>query len=98
MSDIKIKPLADRVVVRQLKAETVSAGGIALPGASAEKPHEGIVMAVGKGTTSPSGEITPMDVQEGDKVLFGQYVGSEATICGEEYLILREDEIIAILV
>lgn len=95
---VKIKPLNDRVVVRQLIAETVSKGGIALAGTKAEKPHEGIVVAVGKGTILPTGELVPMDIVEGDKVLFGEYAGTEATVDDEELLILTGDEIIAILV
>jgi len=95
---IKIKPLNDRVVVRQIEAETVSKGGIALPGATAEKPHEGIVVAVGKGTILPTGELVPLDIEEGDKVLFGEFAGTAATVDAEEYIILTGDEIIAILV
>jgi len=97
MSKIKIRPLHERVVIRQFEAETVSAGGIVMSGTTVEKPHEGEVLAIGKGKTLPSGEVIPMDVAVGDKVLFGQYVGQEATIDGEEYLILEQDEIIAIL-
>ena len=95
---IKIKPLNDRVVVRQLEAETVSAGGIALPGSKQEKPNEGIVVAVGKGTILPTGELVPMDIVEGDQVLFGEFAGTPATIDDEEFMILTGDEIIAILV
>jgi len=95
---IKIKPLNDRVVVRQIEAETVSKGGIALPGAKQEKPHEGIVVAVGKGVILPTGELVPMDIEEGDKVLFGEFAGTPAVVDEEEYMILTGDEIIAILV
>jgi len=98
MSEIKIRPLHDRVVLRQLEAETTSAGGIVIPGAAAEKPAEGIVLAIGKGKTLNSGEIVPMDVQIGDKVMFGKYVGQEITVDGEDLLVLNEEEIIAILV
>jgi len=95
---IKIKPLNDRVVVRQLEAITESAGGIVLPGAKAEKPNEGIVVAVGKGVILPTGELVPMDIEEGDKVLFGEFAGTPATVDDEDYMILTGDEIIAILV
>jgi len=98
MSEIKIRPLHDRVVVRQLEAETTTAGGIVLPGAVAEKPHEGVILAVGNGKRLPNGDIVPTDVQIGDKVLFGQYVGQEITLDGEDLLVLTEDEIIAVLV
>jgi len=98
MSEIKIRPLHDRVVLRQLEAETTSAGGIVIPGAAAEKPSEGIVLAIGKGKTLNTGEIVPMDVQIGDKVMFGKYVGQEITLDGEDLLVLNEEEIIAVLV
>lgn len=98
MSEIRIRPLHDRVVVRQLEAETTTKGGIVLPGAAAEKPAEGIVLAIGKGKTLGTGEIVPMDVQLGDKVMFGKYVGQEITLDDEDLLVLSEDEIIAILV
>ena len=98
MSKVKIKPLNDRIVVRPIEVEAVSDGGIHLPGATAEKPHEGIVVAVGKGLILPTGELVPLDVAEGDKVLFGEKAGTTATVDGEEYLILTGDEIIAILV
>jgi len=98
MSEIGIRPLHDRVVVRQLEAETTSAGGIVIPGAVAEKPHEGIVLAIGSGKTLPNGDIQPMGVTVGDKVLFGQYVGQEINVDNEDLLILNEEEIIGILV
>jgi len=97
MSEIKIRPLHDRVVVRQLEAETTSSGGIVIPGAAAEKPHEGVVLAIGKGKTLQNGDIQPMGVKVGDKVLFGQYVGQEITVENEDLLILNEEEIIGIL-
>ena len=97
MSEVKIRPLYDRIVVRQIEAKTHTAGGILLAGDVQEKPHEGIVLAIGKGHLDTHGEFVPMDVDVGDKVLFGQYVGQEATIDGETYLILTQDEIIAIL-
>ena len=97
MSDIGIRPLHDRLVVRQFEAESVTESGIVLTG-DAEKPHEGEVLAVGRGKSLPDGTIQPVEVQVGDKVLFGQYVGQEVTYNGEDYLLLSEEEIIAILV
>ena len=98
MSEVKIRPLYDRIVVQQIEAKTETEGGILLTGDTQEKPHEGIVLAAGPGHRDHKGEFVPMDVDVGDKVLFGQYVGQEATIDGETYLILTQDEIIAILV
>lgn len=91
-----IKPLHDRVVVRRMEEEQVSAGGIVLPDSAKEKPAEGEVVAVGPGKTSDTGAIIPMSVKEGDKVLFGKYAGQEVVVDGEELLVMREDDIIAI--
>lgn len=98
MSKVKIRPLYNRIVVQQIEADTVSKGGIALVGTDAEKPREGIVLAVGKGNLDHEGKFAPLDVEVGEKILFGQYVGLPATIDGDEYLIITDDEIIAILV
>jgi len=98
MSELSIRPLHDRVVIRQVEAEAVSAGGIVIPGSAAEKPAEGLVLATGKGKTLPSGEVVPLDVQVGDKIMFGKYVGTEVTVDGEDLLVLNEEEIIAVLV
>lgn len=94
---MKLRPLHDRVVIRRVEEETKTAGGILLPGTAAEKPSQGEVVAVGKGTISESGEIRPLDVKAGDKVLFGQYSGSTVKVNGEEFLIMKESEIFAVI-
>ena len=98
MSEAKIRPLYNRIVVQQTEIEMVSKGGIALVGTDAEKPREGTVLAVGKGNLDKNGEFVPMDVKAGDNILFGQYVGLPITVDGTEYLIFTDEEIIAILV
>ncbi len=91
-----IKPLHDRVVVRRMEEEEVSAGGIVLPDSAKEKPAEGEVIAVGPGKAADNGSTITMSVKVGDKVLFGKYAGQEVTVDGEELLVMREDDIIAI--
>jgi chaperonin GroES len=92
-----IKPLGDRVVVKALEAEAKTKGGIIIPDTAKEKPQQGKVIAVGPGKTSDKGEVIKMQVKKGDKVLYGKYSGSEVTIDGEEHLIVREDDILAII-
>ncbi len=94
---MKMRPLHDRVVIRRVDEESKTAGGILLPGNAAEKPSQGEVIAVGKGIALENGELRPLDVKAGDKVLFGQYSGSTVKIDGQEYLIMKESEIFAIL-
>ena len=94
---MNIRPLHDRVVVRRLEEETKSAGGIVLPGSAAEKPSQGEVLAVGPGKKLDNGTVQTVDLQAGDKVLFGQYAGSTVKIDGEELLILSEGEIFGVL-
>lgn len=94
---MKIRPLHDRVVVRRMEEETKTAGGIVLPGTAAEKPSQGEVIAVGKGKALDNGEIRPMDVKVGDRILFGQYSGSTVKIDGKELLVMSESEIFAVL-
>ena len=94
---MNIRPLHDRVVVRRVEEETKSAGGIVLPGSATEKPSQGEVLAVGPGRVSESGEVRPLDVKAGDKVVFGQYAGSAVKIDGEELLIMSESEIFGVL-
>jgi chaperonin GroES len=94
---MKIRPLHDRVVIRRVEEETKTAGGILLPGSAAEKPSQGEVVAVGKGLITENGEVRPLDVKAGDKVLFGQYSGSTVKVDGEELLIMKETEIFAVL-
>jgi chaperonin GroES len=92
-----IRPLHDRVVVKRVEEETKTAGGIVLPGSAAEKPSEGVVLAVGNGKPLDNGQIRPLDVKVGDKVLFGKYSGSEVKVDGEQYIVLREEDIVGIL-
>ena len=94
---MKMRPLHDRVVIRRVEEEAKTAGGILLPGSAAEKPSQGEVVSVGKGVSLESGELRPLDVKAGDRVLFGQYGGSTVKIDGQEYLIMKESEIFAVL-
>ncbi|MCM8766645.1 MAG: co-chaperone GroES [Candidatus Omnitrophica bacterium] len=93
----KIRPLADRVVVEPLEAEEKTKGGIILPDTAKEKPQEGKVVAVGKGKTNEKGELIPLEVKVGDKVLYGKYSGTEVTVDEKQYIILREDDILAVV-
>lgn len=93
----KIRPIADRVVVKRLENESKSAGGIVIPDNAQEKPITGKVIAVGTGKISNKGEPLKPEVSTGDKIVFGKYSGTEINLDGEEYLILKEDEIMAIL-
>jgi chaperonin GroES len=92
-----MKPLADRVVIKPSPAEEKSRGGIILPDTAKEKPVIGEVVAVGPGKVSDEGKQVPMEVKVGDKVLYGKYSGTEVTVDGEEYLIMREADIFAIV-
>lgn len=94
---MKIRPLHDRVVIRRVEEETKSAGGIVLPGAAAEKPSRGEVVAVGPGKALDNGDVRAMGVKVGDKVIFGQYAGSTVKIDGQELLIMAETEIFGVL-
>ena len=99
MATINIKPLADRVLVKRLdEAEEQKVGGIIIPDTAKEKPQEAEIVAVGPGGRSEAGERIPLEVKEGDKVLIGKYSGTEVKIEGEEYLIMREDDVLAIVV
>ena len=92
-----IKPLHDRVIVRRIEENTTTSGGIIIPDSAKEKPQEGEIIAAGEGKYKENGERQTLDVNEGDRVLFGKYSGSEITIDGEELLIMREDEILGII-
>ena len=94
---MNIRPLHDRVVVKRMDEETTTAGGIVLPGSAAEKPQRGEVLAVGNGKVLDSGERKALDVKVGDQVLFGKYSGSEVKIDDDELLVMREDDIMAVL-
>ena len=91
------RPLHDRVLVRRVEAEEKTAGGIIIPDTAQEKPQEGEVISVGSGARSDDGKVTPLDVKEGDTVLFGKYSGQEIKMDGEEYLIMREEEILGVV-
>jgi chaperonin GroES len=94
---MSIRPLHDRVVVRRLDQEVTSPGGIVIPDSAKEKPSEGEIVSVGNGKISENGEVRPLDVKPGDKVLFGKYSGTEVKIDGEELLVMREDDIMAVI-
>jgi chaperonin GroES len=95
---MKIRPLYDRIVVKRIDdQEQKSAGGIIIPDSAKEKPQEGEVRAVGKGKRLEDGKVVPLDVQVGDRILFGKYSGSEIKLEGEELIIMREDEVLGIL-
>jgi len=97
MAKLKLNPLADRVVVKPAEAEEKTKGGIILPDTAKEKPVEGTVVAIGPGKVSDNGELVKPTVKVGDKVLYGKYSGTEVTIDGDEYLIMRESDIFGIV-
>ncbi len=97
VSPEKIKPLADRVLVKPLEEEEVERGGIIIPDTAKEKPQQGQVIAVGAGKVNDSGEKMKMEVKKGDKILYGKYSGTEVTVEGDDYLIMRESDILAII-
>jgi len=94
---MKIRPLHDRVLIKRLEEEEKNKGGIIIPDTAKEKPQQGKVIAVGKGKTLKNGNIIPPDVKEGDKVLFGKYSGTEVKIDGGEHLLMRENDILAVV-
>lgn len=94
---MNIRPLHDRVIVRRLEEERMSAGGIVIPDSATEKPVEGEVLAVGNGKILDNGEVRALDVKVGDKVLFGKYSGSEVKVGGEELLVMREEDIMGVI-
>ncbi len=94
---MKLRPLHDRVIVKRLEEEEKSVGGIIIPDTAKEKPQQGRVIAAGTGRTLDNGKVIPLAVKEGDRVLFGKYTGTDIKIDGEEHLIMREDDILAIV-
>jgi chaperonin GroES len=94
---MKFRPLHDRVLVRRVNAEEKTAGGIIIPDTAKEKPQEGEVIAVGAGTLNEKGELRPLDVKAGDRILFGKWSGTEVKLEGEELLIMKESDIMGIL-
>jgi chaperonin GroES len=93
----KIRPLQDRIIVKRLKEEEKTKGGLYIPDTAKEKPVEGTVLAVGNGKVLEDGTVRRLDVKEGDRVLFGKYSGTEVKLDGEEHLILREDDILGVI-
>jgi len=94
---MKLRPLQDRILVQRVKEEEKTKGGIIIPDTAKEKPVEGKVIAVGKGKLSEEGKRIPLDVKNGDRILFAKYSGAEVKIEGEEYLIMREDDVLGVI-
>src|SRR5213594_2676546 len=94
---VKLTPLHDRILVRRVEEEETTRGGIVIPDTAKDKPQEGEVIAVGKGKINEEGKIRPLDVKEGDRILFGKYSGTEIKLDGEEFIIMREEEVLGIL-
>jgi chaperonin GroES len=92
-----LHPLHNRILVQRIEEEKVRRSGIIIPDSAKEKPQEGKVLAVGKGTVNEDGKKTPLDVKAGDRVLFGKYSGSEVTLNGQEYVIMKEEDVLGIL-
>jgi chaperonin GroES len=94
---MKIRPLHDRIVVKRLEQETKTASGIVIPDQAAEKPDQGVVKAVGNGKVGDDGKVRPLDVKVGDKVLFGKYSGQTVKVGDDELLVMREDDVMAVV-
>ena len=94
---MKIRPLHDRVIIKRMEEERTSPGGIVIPDTAAEKPIKGEVIAVGKGKVLENGEIRALDLKAGDKVLFGKYSGTEVKVDGEDLLVMKEDDVMAVI-
>ena len=94
---VKVRPLHDRIIVERIEEGEQQVGGIIIPDTAKEKPQQGKVIAVGKGKVKDDGTVTPLDVQAGDTVLFGKYSGQEIKLEGDEFLIMREDEILGVI-
>ena len=94
---MKLRPLSDRVIVKRIDEEEKTSGGIIIPDTAKEKPQQGKVIAVGQGRLMVSGKVNPMTVKKGDRVLFGKYSGNDIKIDGEEHLIMREEDILAVI-
>lgn len=92
-----VRPLHDRIIVRRLEEGEQTVGGIIIPDSAKEKPQQGEVIAAGKGKTNDDGKRIPLDVKHGDRILFGKYAGQEVKLDGEEYLMMKEDEVLAII-
>ena len=94
---MNIRPLHDRVIVKRVEEDKLSPGGIVIPDSATEKPIQGEVVAVGKGKLLDSGELSKLDLKKGDRVLFGKYSGTEVKVGGDEYLVMREDDIMGVI-
>jgi len=94
---MKIRPLHDRVIVKRLEEARTSPGGIAIPDTAAEKPSQGRIVAVGKGKILENGHVRPVELKVGDKILFGKYGGTEARVEGEELVVMREEDVMAVI-
>jgi len=94
---MKLRPLQDRIIVKRVEEEQKTAGGIFIPETAKEKPQRGEIIAVGNGKKTEDGKVLPLDVKVGDKVLFGKYAGTEIKVEGEELLMMREDDILAVV-
>lgn len=94
---MKLRPLQDRILVQRVEEETTTKGGIIIPDTAKEKPAEGKVVAVGNGKVADDGKRTPLEIKEGDKILFGKYAGTEVKIEGNEFLIMREDDVLGVI-
>jgi len=94
---MNVRPLHDRLIVQRLEEEEQRVGGIIIPDTAKEKPQQGKIIAAGKGKIEKDGKVTPLDVKKGDTVLFGKYAGQEIKLDGEEYLIMREEEILGVI-
>ncbi|HOP40349.1 MAG TPA: co-chaperone GroES [Geobacteraceae bacterium] len=94
---MNLRPLQDRIIVKRLEEENMTAGGLYIPDTAKEKPQKGEIIAVGKGKVTEDGKVIPVDLKVGDKVLFGKYAGTEIKIDGVDYLIMREDDILGVI-
>ena len=94
---MKVRPLHDRIIVQRIEEEEQRVGGIIIPDTAKEKPQQGKVIEVGKGKIEKDGKVTPLDVKAGDKILFGKYAGQEIKVDGDEYLIMREEEVLGVI-
>ena len=94
---MKIRPLQDRILLRRIEEDEKTAGGIIIPDSAKEKPQEGQVIATGPGKVRDDGNVTPLDVSKGNRVLFGKYAGTDVTLDGEDYVILREEDVLAVI-
>jgi chaperonin GroES len=97
MKAMNLRPLQDRIIVKRLEEESMTAGGLYIPDTAKEKPQKGEIIAVGKGKITEDGKVIPVDLKVGDKVLFGKYAGTEIKIDGADFLIMREDDILGVI-